>query len=95
MDMKRAKENDMEALRSLLKQVVCEEATQAVWQKYGKALSALDQSSQALIQSYLGGTTPEELCRIHGLGEKDLREWLSQCKRQLIEYLRQDCDVRQ
>lgn len=95
MGMKQSIENDIEALRSLLKQVVREEATEAVWQKYGKAISALDQASQALIQSYLGGTSPKELCRIHGLGEKDLREWLRQCKRQLIEYLRQDCDVRQ
>lgn len=93
--MKERNDDMQEDIQSLLEDVVLEEATQAIWMAFEKALENLDAESLVLLRGHFDGVPPEKLAAQKGLKTTEVENWLGKVKRELIESLRKDSNVKQ
>lgn len=78
----------------LLELTVAEEATNAVWKTFERALGQLPEESRTLLENHLKGASTKKLSQQSGLTEEQVKNCLSQVKRQLQQLIRRDLRVR-
>lgn len=93
--MKRENAEMQEDIQSLLEEAILEEATHAVWEAFEKALGNLDDESLVLLRSHFEGATPEKIAEQKGLKPAEVETWLNRVRRDLMENLRRDSNIKQ
>lgn len=93
--MKQRNPDLKEDIQSLLEETVLEEATQAIWEAFEKALGNLDAESLVLLRKHFEGVPAEKIANEKGLKTTEVETWLTQVRRELIESLRRDSNIKQ
>ncbi|MCB0417101.1 MAG: hypothetical protein H6617_02075 [Bdellovibrionaceae bacterium] len=78
----------------LLEQVILQEVTQAVWERFEGALAKFDPESLEILETHLDGVPVEKLSNDKKLSTKDAESLIKQMKKDLVRHLRKDCNVR-
>ncbi len=82
-------------VEELLEETVLEEATQAVWAVFQKALEGLDEESRYLLELHLEGKTDKDLSQKLDIPEKDVKDWLVKSKRQVVSSISRETKIKQ
>lgn len=93
--MKTQKQEFIEDVETLLEKAIVEEATQAVWQAFDKALENLDEDSRAILMKHFEGVSQKEISAGQPISEGELRSWLGKVKSQVAEDLRRKVSIKQ
>ena len=82
------KERDPEFVRDveeLLEETVLQEAANAVWEVFQKALESLDPDSRQLLELHFEGKSTKELGTKLELSETEVQNWIVKSKRDVIK----------
>lgn len=82
-------------VQDLLKTSVIEEAVSKVKEQFETAWSKLDSESQDLLSLYFDGMTIKQLSERQGIPEAQVAAWVALKKRELIQAIRTESQVRQ
>ncbi len=82
-------------VEKLLETATLEEATAEVFSRFDNAIEGLDQQSREIFQLFLAGMSVAEISRNKNLEEKQLVQWMTSIKRDVLNQLRVNCKVRQ
>ena len=91
----KTKNSWMDDVEDLVEKSAVAEASSRVWNRFESALGQLDPQSAALFSQYLDGTPENELAVRNHLTESQIRTWITQIKRDVVQNLRQKSKVRQ
>lgn len=78
----------------LLEQVILQEVTQAVWERFEGALAKFDPESLEVLESHLDGVPAEKISGPKKISQEEADALLKQMKKDLVRHLRKDCNVR-
>lgn len=90
----RPKDTLVDEIEGLLRDVMLEEASHAVWKRFEAALLALDKESLDLLEGHLNGVPPADQAGKRNLTESQVKDVIGQIKRDLIRHLKRDCNVK-
>ena len=88
-------EKTINELETLLVKLYLESTSSNVWRKFENSLKKLDPQSLILFEKYLDGHSFKDLSIQSKLTETEVARWIKQLKQELINNLRQECNVRQ
>ncbi len=84
-----------EDLSGLLVQSIAEQAAAKAWERFENALNHLDKESRVLLLQHFRGVSIEQMSRESRIDPTQLRHWISQKKRELIRFMKEEHPVKQ